>query len=343
MSDTTRLLAETAERLFADHATRATQDAMERGEFPHALWDAMAETGLTMAAAPEEAGGAGLGLEDVLALVRVAGAHALPAPLVETLLAQCLLASVGLEPPEGVLTIAPVLRSDAPGFAGGRLPGLARRVPWARHAAAVVVVAAGQVVLAGPPRVVALAANHANEPRDTVLLDETPVLASAPGTPPLREWGALFRANAMAGALQRCTAMSLTYARDRVQFGRPIAKFQAVQHQIALLASQAAAARVAAEAAARAAAAGPASFQVAAAKVRVGEAATQGAAIAHQVHGAMGFTHEHTLHHATRRLWSWREEFGNEAEWAARLGALVRQAGGAGLWPLVADFSASPG
>ena len=60
-----------------------------------------------------------------------------------------------------------------------------------------------------------------------------------------------------------------------------------------------------------------------------------GAAIAHQVHGAMGFTHEHSLHHATRRLWSWREEFGNEAVWAARLGKMVTRHGADGLWPFI--------
>ena len=60
--------------------------------------------------------------------------------------------------------------------------------------------------------------------------------------------------------------------------------------------------------------------------MRVGEAAGTGAAIAHQVHGAMGFTYEHSLHHATRRLWAWREEFGNEAVWATRLGRMVAAA-----------------
>ena len=75
--------------------------------------------------------------------------------------------------------------------------------------------------------------------------------------------------------------------------------------------------------------------QVAIAKVRVGEAAGAGAAIAHQVHGAMGFTYEHTLHHSTRRLWAWREEFGNETLWAERLGGMVAARGADELWPFV--------
>ena len=75
--------------------------------------------------------------------------------------------------------------------------------------------------------------------------------------------------------------------------------------------------------------------EVAIAKIRVGEAAGNGAAIAHQVHGAMGFTYEHSLHQATRRLWSWREEFGNEAHWADRLGHMVAARGADALWPFV--------
>ena len=77
---------------------------------------------------------------------------------------------------------------------------------------------------------------------------------------------------------------------------------------------------------------GPA-FEVAAAKVRAGEAAGAGAAIAHAVHGAIGFTYEHSLHFATRRLWSWRAEFGSESRWAATLGRAVLARGADALWP----------
>ena len=75
-----------------------------------------------------------------------------------------------------------------------------------------------------------------------------------------------------------------------------------------------------------------AELAIAAAKLRTGEAAGNGAAIAHQVHGAMGFTQEYPLHYATRRLWSWRDEFGNESYWAERLGAMLLARGGDALW-----------
>jgi len=131
--------------------------------------------------------------------------------------------------------------------------------------------------------------------------------------------------------------LSTRYANDRVQFGQPIAKFQAIQQQLALLAEQAAAALVAVESAVSAVAAGrpSAALAVAVAKIRTGEAAGKVAEIAHQVHGAIGFTHEHSLHRLTRRLWSWRDEFGTESRWSQELGREVMSAGANTLWPTI--------
>src|SRR5262249_9117150 len=112
---------------------------------------------------------------------------------------------------------------------------------------------------------------------------------------------------------------------------------------LAQLAGEAAAASAAADAAAQAVAGWQggldeaAAIEIATAKIRVGDAAGTGAAVAHQTHGAMGFTYEHTLHHAPRRLRAWRDEFGNEAEWAMRLGRLVARHGADGLWGLVTE------
>ena len=144
----------------------------------------------------------------------------------------------------------------------------------------------------------------------------------------------------MAGALGHILDASVQFSLDRVQFGRPIAKFQAVQHNLAALAGEVAAAGAAADAASEAIATygiadERAVAETAIAKLRVGEAASTGAAIAHQVHGAMGFTYEHTLHHSTRRLWTWREEFGNETYWAIRIGHMVAGRGADALWPFL--------
>jgi acyl-CoA dehydrogenase len=77
-------------------------------------------------------------------------------------------------------------------------------------------------------------------------------------------------------------------------------------------------------------------LEAASAKIRVGEAAGEGAAIAHQALGAIGFTKEHVLHRFTRRLWAWRDDFGNESVWAVKLGNLVAAKGADALWPMLA-------
>jgi alkylation response protein AidB-like acyl-CoA dehydrogenase len=183
----------------------------------------------------------------------------------------------------------------------------------------------------------------AGEPSDDVSFDGAIPAAVHPlalDEDQLVGFGAAVRLQQMAGALEKILEQSVQHALDRSQFGRPIAKFQAVQHNLATLAGEVAAASAAADAAAEACARSEIGLgEVAIAKVRGGEAAGTGAAIAHQVHGAMGFTYEHSLHHATRRLWAWREEFGNEAVWAQRLGRMVAAQGADELWPFITQES----
>jgi acyl-CoA dehydrogenase len=145
------------------------------------------------------------------------------------------------------------------------------------------------------------------------------------------------RSAQIAGAMQAALALAVDHANTRKQFGRPIGRFQAVQQQLAVFAAETSAASVAAAAAARAVdrrGLAAAAFEIGCAKITVGEAATRGAAIAHQVFAAMGITEEHQLHHFTRRLWSWREEGGSEAFWARRIGQEAQALPGA-LWPFI--------
>ncbi len=148
--------------------------------------------------------------------------------------------------------------------------------------------------------------------------------------------GALLHAALIAGALEAVLDMTVDYANTRKQFGRPIGGFQAVQQLLAQAAGEVAAAGVAAAHAGRAAARrgiSGAVFEIASAKVVAGEAAGRVAAVAHQVHAAMGFTDEHPLHLFTRRLWSWRDACGAERVWARRIGEAALARGGAALWP----------
>ncbi len=153
----------------------------------------------------------------------------------------------------------------------------------------------------------------------------------------LRAAGAAIRTVQIAGALGRILPLCIGYVQTRVQFGRPIGKFQAIQQSMAILAGQCAAAGAAADMAAEALAGTLDPVVIGAAKARAGEAASVAAGLAHQVHGAIGFTQEYELHPLTRRLWSWRDEFGNEAEWNAVVGRAALAAGADGLWPAIAN------
>ena len=153
--------------------------------------------------------------------------------------------------------------------------------------------------------------NLAGEPRDTLVFDRAAAdVAPAPaGIDPdaLRQRGALTRALMMAGALDRMSRLTVEYTRQRRQFGRPVAQFQAVQQHLVHGAQEAALVTMAAEVAATAAERGPAAFEIAAAKVLAGQAAASATRAAHQAHGAMGMTQEYPLQHLSRRLWSWRQ------------------------------------
>ena len=341
-------LADSAARLFSIHVNKEVLHQAGQGRFPRALWDAVVEAGFTGALLPEEAGGFGATVAEAMRVLQISAEHTAPIPLAETMLAGWLLARAGLPVPEGVWTLAPVRKADALILtrrgAGWRLSGTAHRVPWARDATGIAVLAAGPdgPMVASIPAgglVTAQDVNLAGEPRDAVAFDltlDSAAVAAAPfGPETLRAAGAVLRTVQIAGALSRALSVSVAYAQTRVQFGRPIGKFQAIQHNLAIMAGQSAAAIAAADMAAEALEQGLPVLTIAAAKARAGEAASIAAGLAHQSHGAIGFTEEYELHFATRRLWSWRDEFGNEAEWNALVGRAALRAGPDGLWPLL--------
>jgi len=320
MSELRSILVEQLDRLMGDGGGVALLRAVEAGEWPATLWAGLEEQGLNLALVPEEAGGVGLSWGDAAALWQVLGRHGAPAPIAETMLAAALLSAAGIEVPQGPL-------------------GLGREgVPFGRNAAHLVILTGTQIALHAPGEALPLA-NIGREPRDTL----TPGARISVGILP-NSFGpraallglALIRAALIAGALERILALAVDWANTRKQFGRAIGKFQAIQQQLAAMAGEVAAVSVAVSQASRAVDAhglAGAAFEIGCAKIVAGEAATLGAATAHQVFAAIGITEDHELHHFTRRLWSWREEGGTERAWAAEIGRSALDRGGANLWP----------
>jgi acyl-CoA dehydrogenase len=269
------------------------------------------------------------------------------------MLAGWLLAQAKIASPEGPMTVAPAGPKDRITLgADGTLSGRARGIPFAKDAKHIAVLAHGargiSIALVDTAKCrIEAGLNLANDGSDTVTFDKVAPIAIKPAPKgfdqtALMLMGAVARSLQIAGALESMLDISVRYSNERVAFEKKISKFQAVQHNLARLAGETAAAMTAASSAADAIA-NATSFddavflEATAAKIRCAEAAEKGAAIAHQVHGAIGYTLEHILHRYTMRALAWRDDFGHESYWAVELGKRVAARGADELWPLVAS------
>ena len=352
MSDA--MIEESAARLFSQNVDKALLERFEAGESPRRLWNLLADNGLPLALASEEAGGIGASWSDAYPILRGIGYWQVPLPLAETMIAAMLLSRAGIAVPDG--PIALIEEEQAAGLvladgAGARqVRGVARRVPWARECGYALASLAGGIALielSDPDAArITRRSNTATEPDDKVEFAGARCIAeSANPLPelaqPVRALGALARSAMMVGAMEWLLEQSVQYATDRVQFGKPIGRNQIIQQNLAVMAGDVAAARMAvmlacADAPAGAGGETPAAwFSIASAKIRVGESATRATSTAHQVHGAIGFTYEHALNFATRRLWAWREAYGSDAWWAQALGEAAIAARAQGFWPAI--------
>jgi acyl-CoA dehydrogenase len=339
MSELREILSETVTRLFTELCTKDLLEKADAGEWPEELWTAVVENGLSQPLLPEEKGGVGAGWEAAYVILHASGRYAAPIPLAETVLAGWLLDQAGMDVPNGILSIVPDVHGVSLS-ASGEVAGDALNVPWAARADYLVGLArqdGGLVIYLVPKGAFTTTAdqNIARDPRDAVQFSGAAKLAAAPASfnaETLRLYGAMVRSAQMAGALERILEDTLEYTGDRTQFGKPIGKFQVIQQNLAMTAAEIAAAVMAAQNAFRAAEHGTPDFEAACAKVLAGDAAGVATDICHETHGAIGFTYEHHLHFFTRRLWSWRGEFGAEVEWAERLGRRVAARGPNALW-----------
>jgi acyl-CoA dehydrogenase len=330
-------------RLFARHGAHAAKaPAQWHGE----LWDSLVEMGITAMLANEARGGASATWSEVFWVLQLAGQHFIPLPIAENMVAGKILESAGIAMPKGFCGVA-AYHSGQWTFEGSvaRFTGDLIGVPWGRYADHIACsIADGNsfrvCMLSRADSRISEASNPAGEPRDRMTFVggvAVSGLSDAAEASHLRDFCALARiaqiAGCMAAALERC----VSYSGQRHQFGRPLSQFQAVQQQLAVLTGETAAVICAARAAFRAADSREPGFQIAAAKLRANGAIGIATAIAHQIHGALGYTEECGLQLATGRLWSWRTEFGNDRYWSERLGAAVAHRGSDVFW---ADLTA---
>ncbi|WNG79689.1 acyl-CoA dehydrogenase family protein [Mycobacterium sp. ITM-2016-00316] len=324
--------------VFADH--RESRPADSAPGFDAELWHKLDELGLVRLTESETTGGSGAGWAEAAELMSAAVRHGARIPLPEhDLLAGWMLGAAGLPTTNGVRTICVL---DGAGQAAG--------VPWASAASSLVAV----WPVDGGHRVAEIASEQARispgtnligEPRDRVSIDLS-TLKGTETTPALvgqlHLKSALVRSIQVCAALQEIVNLAIEHTSSRTQFGRTLSKFQAMQHLMSDAAAEITLAQATTESALTAAitsdwSADSLEFLIAVSRSCTGHAATVVVRNAHQAFGAIGTTLEHRLHEYTRPALAWRSEFGSVQSWDERVMRAAVDAGGAGLWRLIAD------
>jgi acyl-CoA dehydrogenase len=322
--------------LLADAVQAAAREAELRdgdAAFDRRLWDDLTAIGVPALSLSEELGGQGGTLADAVAAVQAAHRYPVGVPIADVaIVSTAMQRLLRLDATDGITIVA---ASASATIDGGRMiRGTIDCVPWARNADRLIVLATADDGTAGYAEVthadvtVVDGHNLADEPRDTITLAGVAATVNESARRAIdevRSWGALARSAQICGALAAVLELTVLHATSREQFGQPLSGFQAVQHHLAAMAGEVVSAKASVDLAVQLIGHDPAMLEtaVAVAKTRTGTAAGECARLAHQVHGAIGFTREHDLQRYTRRLWSWRDEFGTERDWSERLGRLV--------------------
>jgi len=299
--------------LLTQECSSATIGAIEQGAEWRGLWETLEASGFADALVPESAGGAELPMSEALALALACGQHALPLPWAHTMLIRGLLSRHGVAIPAEPIVVASHAAASADG-------SVRAQVPWGRVCTQVIVQLQGQWWLL-----------PTDEAQVTELggwgsLDAECSWSHWPAEArrlPAADWyaqSANVTAGLIAGCLESTFEITIRYANERIQFGKPISKIQAIQQQLSVMAEHTFAARMAAQIGWHHPLSESHWQALAVAKQRTSEAVTVCAPIAHAVHGAMGFTAEYDLHWRTRRMHEWRLHFGSEGYWATQLG-----------------------
>jgi acyl-CoA dehydrogenase len=311
-------LFDTFDRLLSQVCTPAHVRALNTVTPDASIWGSLESSGFLDILVPEEAGGAGLGWQDAWPVLFASGRHGLPLPFAQTMLARACLTAVGHSLPAGPISTAGFGIKTAQG--GLRAPSvcgalLADHV-LVQHGATLYLLPTSKAqkdLTAGPGSLDASLQWDASV-FESSKLGELPVATVLNAT-------AVALAALMAGASDRVLEMTLNYANDRVQFGKPIGRLQAVQQQITEMAEKVYSARMASQLGCQSPDWHVSALSAALAKTQCSVVANRIASIAHATHGAIGVTYEYDLQLYTRRLYEWSRSAGGSQFWAQQLGS----------------------
>ena len=325
MSEIKEMVVEVVEKIFKDKVEKETVDLLEENKWAEDVWRLLLENELHHVAVSEDDGGAGGDIEDLFALYVLVGKYAAPVPFIEHTLSNFLLQQVDLK---GCVQLTTYSITNPLQLKGNVLTGTLKHVGWAQYAEKIVTVAqegSQQFIVVANLQDALLknTTNLAAEPRSEVVFENLKALNKVPITEKqydvFKKFVTAASVSKMNGALTTAFQLSVQFSNEREQFGRPIHRFQLVQQHLANMAGEQTLMTVAVNNILTLLADGREENEVAYARLRMDDASRTVATSAHQVHAAIGVTHEHRLHHYTRRLWAWRDEEFTARYWKKQL------------------------
>jgi alkylation response protein AidB-like acyl-CoA dehydrogenase len=309
-------LAETvSDLLLARNVTSLSRSLLEAPEEPlFDLWAEGAALGWNGIHLPEQFGGSGYGLPELVVVVEQYGRRVAPGPFVPSVVASAVIDACGSDEVRSALLpgfadgtrIGSVALGGEVHVDGGRATGRAGTVVGAAHAGTLVITSGDDAVVVEVGEGVTVEVPENLDPARRsarVTLDAAPAIVLPGARRMLMDLARVLFAAEAVGVAEQCTLDAAEYAKVREQFGRPIAMFQGVKHHCANMATATELATAAVWDAARAASSGgeQLTYAAAVAAAVAGPAADLCANLSIQVHGGIGFTWEHDAHLYLRR------------------------------------------
>lgn len=345
MSELKDMIVDVVEKIFSDHIRKETVDLLEDGKWATNVWAILTKNEITHVAVSENSGGASGDLEDLLSLYYLIGKYAAPIPFVEMTLANYFLEQFNISTSQHLITYS--LPNQTLSLNRNQtVSGTLLNVPWARHAQELLLFATNAkgvhaVVIDLNKTAIELNSNLAAEPRDTVIFENVPIKRQS--TTPLTNEQVTFiqtidtaAINArVTGAINTIVRLSVQFSKERKQFDQPIHCFQLVQKHLATLTGEQAIASSSLDTIIAALVQNRENNEVAYMRIQLDESIKIVSSTAHQVHAAIGVTHEHRLHQFTRRCWSWREEGYSASHWQRNIAHSLLQLNKEDLWSYI--------
>ena len=338
MNEEIQIILETTEKVLQKNINhQLRQNIDQKNNDLINLWNEVEEIGLPKIVVKEKFDGFNLEFASVLPIIQLANSLGAPIPLSETILCNYILSECDINPLEGMITFANATKNIK--ILGNELSGELISVPFLNLTDKIMFI----TKIDGVEKVVFLQNSHLDieqkknflaEPRFNVNLKNNNIIEIKTLNPKINfnYLGAILRSAQMIGSMEKILNLSIDYCSQRKQFGRPLSKFQAIQHQISEMAVELSASSAALSTIASSEDLSKNIYDIAILKIRTGIAAGKIIAISHQVHGAIGFTKEYELAYFTKNLNSWRNDFGNESYWEEFLGKDFLENSNKNLW-----------